>query len=1219
MIRITTLAIAFFLCNLAAIEAQSLWKDIEPEQMRLPAGAEVQLPLQAYRSLELDFEALKKSLSGIPHENELPPLGSNRLLELPLPDGGTASFRLVENAVMPAGMVARYPNIRTFKGVSAVNPAHQVRLGYGPTGFYAVFNTGKDEVFIERYATRQTDYYVSYYLADVSPDALGPLGCGFDPEQIEEPTADWEAEAESAPDRGSRNGQPVELYTYRFAIVNTGEFAVSKGFTTVDEVMSAYVEILNVLNGLLESSVAIRLEMIPGNDALIYLDPATDPFTNASSGGSLLSQSAPAIHAIYPPSAYDVAHVFTGPCSDVGGVVSGATCGGGKAEGVTCFFGSNILGTARGTLAHEIGHQFSASHSWSNCPGSLGQLASGWAYEPGSGSTILSYAGACGNENLSGGRLPMYNIGSLVQMNQFSRQTLGATCAEVLPTGNTQPEVSLPYENGFSIPIETPFKLEASATDADGDTLTYSWEQYNLGPIAPLGDPIGNGPSFRTFFPVDQPTRVFPRWQSIVTNFPTVEEVLPTYDRNLTFRCVVRDNNATVGGTVWAEVSFEATESAGPFTVLSPNTGGQSWTQGEYREVTWDVANTDNDRVNCQLVNIKLSVDGGYTYPYTLLAESPNDGSAFVTVPKVLTDRARIMVEAADNIFFDISNANFEILPATEPGYALELDPVYRRTCLPGQEEILIRTDSLLGFSNPISLEVVSELPEGVTAGFTQNNLMPSDSTLLQLDFSGVDQSQEFELEIRAIAADADTAYRTVEFRLVSNDHDELTLDSPVNGESGIVLATDFAWTPSLNAENYRFELATSPAFGSSLIESAEGIVGNSYSMQSLLEENTLYYWRVQPVNECGNGEWTLPNAFHTVNALCSPVKPSDTPISISGTGTPTVESTLFVPTTGIINDLNIPRIIANYQPVNSLRISLVSPSGSSVVLFDEDCGNTINFNMGFDDDAPSSILCPPDDGIVVKPAQPLSTFAGESLQGQWRLRIQVVSSGFGAGGGLDDWELEFCANVDPINPVLITNDTLFTPPAAVNTIPNTLLRAEDPDNSPDELTFNLVAVPEHGELRWFGSPLQVGDSFKQSNIDAFGLTYAHNGDDNALDQFVFTLQDGTGGWLPNETFQIKMDADATVSTEEPIAEQPSVRLFPNPARDQINLFFERPYSGRTEVRLFNVQGQLLQYQPFDGGQQLLTLSSAGLPGGLYIVHILQGDQLVTKRVSIQR
>lgn len=1221
MARHTIILFCFFCCTFSfSANSQSFWRDVSPSQLQLPDRAEVQLPLAKYRTLELNYASLKKALSSIPPEAREPLPESPYLLDLPLPEGGMATFRLVGTHAMAPSLAERYPHIRTYRGISTTDPGRRVRLGYGTNGFYANFMAEEGEVFIERYASHQTKYYVSYYRKDVLPKATSPLACGYDPESMEELLDEW-SEGEAPVQQGhARSGAPIELRTYRFAIINTGEFAESKGFTTVDEVMSAFVEIVNVLNGLLESTIAIRVEMIPANEALIYLDSDTDPFSTGNVGGSLLGQAAPAIEqSQIPSSAYDIAHVFTGPCQDVGGVVSGAACGIGKARGVTCFFSSNILATARGTLAHEVGHQLSASHSWSNCPGNLGQLASAWAFEPGSGITIMSYSNACGNQNLSGADLDMYNLGSIVQMTDFTRNSLGSTCGTLTATSNIAPEVSLPYTDDFFIPISTPFELTAQATDANGDELTYSWEQYNLGPIAPLGDPIGDGPSFRVFAPKTSPSRMFPRPEVLTVNSFSREEVLPTYNRNLTFRCAVRDNHPEGGGTAWEEVSFEATESAGPFRVESPNTGDVVWKQGEYREVTWDVANTDNQLVNCQLVSIRLSLDGGFTYPHTLVARTPNDGSAFVPVPKVLSDKARVRVEASDNIFFDLSNQNFRIEAAEAPTYTVELDPAYRRTCLPDAAEVLVRTDSIQGFADTISLDISSPLPGGVTASFDKTQLLPSDSATLSLDFGGVTQTQEFEVVIRAVAANADTAFRTVAFRLVSNDFSDLALEQPVDGQSGIVLSTDFDWSDSGNAERYNFELATNPAFGPHVIESAEHLIDSDYQLNTLLEENTLYYWRVQPVNECGGGAWSLPNGFHTNNAVCSPVSPSDTPISISGTGTPTVESSIFVPTSGTLNDVNIPRIKGNYQPVNSLRLSLVSPSGTSVVLFDENCGNTVNLNTGFDDDAPSAILCPPDDGIVVQPVEPLAALAGEPLQGQWKLRLQVATLGFGGGGGLDDWQLEFCANVTPQNPALVRNDTLFTPPAAVNSILSSQLRTEDEDNAADEITYTLVAVPRHGILRDRNRELKVGDTFTQTTIDIGALLYQHNGDDNALDQFVFTIQDGTGGWLPKQFFNIKMDEDATVSTAEATAAPLAVRLFPNPAMDEINLLLEGAPSGRTEVRLFNLQGQLLQDQPFAGAQQLITLSTAQLPAGLYVVHIRQGERMVAKRVSIQR
>src|SRR6056297_310062 len=271
----------------------------------------------------------------------------------------------------------------------------------------------------------------------------------------------------------------------------------------------------------------------------------------------------------------------------------------------------------------------------------------------------MGYAGIC-PPNIQSNSDDHFHNHSFNEMYSFSVNGSGNSCATISSTGNTPPDVTL-IPGGFFIPIETPFELTSDATDVDNDELTYCWEQYDLGPATASSDddltnPSGNAPIFRSFSPVSSPTRVFPRITDLVNNTTIIGEHLPTYSRDLTFRCTVRDNASGGGGVTDEEVAFEATASAGPFLVTSPTSGGITWLGNSSQTVTWDVANTDETPVNCSNVDIFLSTDGGLTYPTTLATNVPNIGSASVVVPYIATSQARVKVKAAGNIFFDISN-----------------------------------------------------------------------------------------------------------------------------------------------------------------------------------------------------------------------------------------------------------------------------------------------------------------------------------------------------------------------------------------------------------------------------------------------------------------------------------------------------------------------------------------------------------------------------------
>ncbi len=1203
----------------------SFWVDapatVAATVQQLPArtGATTQ------RFLSLAEPALRQALRRAPMENSAAALRQALVLTIPLPDGGNIHFRVVESPLMAPGLAARYPSIKSYLVSGLENPALSGRISYSPLGFTGVFETPSGDVFIEPYTLEGVRYHTAYYEKNVAvlPEDMPALSCGYTGAGHEHPSLeglDFDTEGSGVIEARGPLGL-LSLRTYRMALACTGEYAQIHGGTK--ELVLASMNVgMNIANAVFENEVAVRLILIENNDDIIFLNPATDPYENANVGGALLGQNTDAIVQAgnIPFNAFDIGHVFTGNCTDVGGVVSGNICTSGKARGVTCHSSSNVGAIVRRVMVHEVAHQFSVAHSWSNCPGSDGQLASGSAYEPGSGTTIMSYAGSCGNQNVTFNSDLYYSIGSLEEFISYSRDGNGGTCATVVPTDNTEPVVTHNYVSGFYIPISTPFELEAAATDEEDTNLTYCWEQFNLGPLSELGAPMGTAPTFRSFPPNASSKRTFPRMSTIINNQLSDAEVLPTYTRNLTFRCTVRDNHPGAGASVWKPVNFEATATAGPFLVSYPNDNFVIWTSGETREVTWDVANTTNNLVKCRYVNIKLSTDGGNTYPITLLANTPNDGAENISVPNLNTGVARVRVEAADNIFFDISNSNFRILPATEPGFSITPSPSGQRACLPEIVEVSLTSQAQLGFSNPVYLEVVEGLPFGATASFSINPMTPSEGTVLSIDLTAVEITGDLEIVIRAIAEDADTVYRSIYLTTTSNDFSDLQMLTPVNGESGIVLSTTFTWNSVPNAFAYDFQLATSATFApSSIIDSKLNYTGTSYTPSILFEENKLYFWRIRPINECGTAPFLETFAFHTENAICSPFTATGLPINIPGSGPlPTIESNLFIPIQGTVNDINLPLIKANYQPVKSLRVSLISPAGTVVNLFDQNCGNTVNLRVGFDDQAPQNIICPPDDGIVFKPVQPLSAFNGEESFGNWKLRVKVMTSGFGAVGALEQWNMEFCASTTPASPTVIINDTLFVPPGQGNPITQDLLEVQDGISDPFQLQYTILAPPSHGVVYFIGEPVLIGGIFRQSSINAYNVVYIHDGDGSEFDSFNFLVENAEGGWIPTQRFIIRVDPDAPVDTEEPV-QQNGLLLYPNPASSSLTMALMQAVSGEATLNIFNAQGQLVMTRQYDAFSQNTTVEVANLVNGVYVATLRTANGVYSRKVMIQR
>ncbi|MFZ2898614.1 MAG: reprolysin-like metallopeptidase [Saprospiraceae bacterium] len=1185
-------------------QAQSFWTDVNPDALAIPESSKLEVYPTQYRTLSLDLGSLQHYLSQAPMEFTAAARQQVLEIELPFPDGRMERFLVVESPVMKPGLAARYPMIKTYSATSLDGKPYSARFDYTPQGFHAIIRTDEGAIYIDPFAEGQNQYHMSYFTRDYDLESLDMQlpGCGWEPTEEEILTEPKELEAGL---RGpeSFDQAPVELRIYDMALACTGEYGQARG-GTVEAVMGTFNTALNRVNEIVTPEAGFKFELIENNDLLVFLNPATDPYVNANVGGELLDQNTSAINSIINVNTYDIGHVFTLGCVDVGGVAGGTVCSQNKARGVTCHGSSNVVAIAERIMAHELAHQFSASHTWSNCPGILGQLATDSAYEPGSGSTIMSYAGACGDQNVQFGEDSYYHVRSLVQMRNYITVGLGSECADVVPTGNHYPEIIWPYEDGFFIPISTPFELNATATDADGDPLTYCWEQYDLGPLTDMGSPIGDSPLFRSFLPTAGSNRIFPRLPAILGNFSENVEVLPTYSRNLTFRLTVRDNFPGGGGSVWQQVKFRSTDQAGPFLVTYPNAPADQLTGGTFATITWDVANTNKAPVNCQSINIKLSLNGGAAFPYTLASAVPNTGSAVVAIPDITATNARVRIEAADNVFFDLSNANFKIVAPTEPGFTFQVtSPVIQTVCIPGELEIGFNSTSVLGYDSLLTLDLISGLPADATASFTAQQILPGEQSSLILDFNNLSNNQSLELMVRVVSTGGDTLYFPLFLDLVYSNFEALAMDSPANGATNLDINEGaFSWTELAHADTYDFQLATNPDFSeSSMVQEKYGLTNTDYILNTVLEKNTLYFWRVRAINQCGASEFLPPHAFHTVVLACDKYLSNDVPLGIPSVGTPTRVSELTLLQDGIINDLNVVDVVGYHEGLQQLSVSLEGPDGTTVKLFGGTCGSIAQFNLDLDDESPFNPPCPPISGQAYKPSESLSVFDGKSTAGAWKL-IAKVTDEFGNGGLISSWGLEFCASFTPKNPYLVNNNALLLPPAATKLVLNSDLLVEDEDNTAEELTYTLVSAPRHGTLVWYDNELAAGGTFRQISVNAGNVWYVHAGDGSTEDSFSFVVQDGTGGWLGITTFNIVVDPNAPIATKELPEAQP-VRLFPNPTTGQVRFELPGAEGGNMQLQVVNAQGQVVIRQEIGAGAGEIDLSP--FAQGIYWVQMV--------------
>ena len=634
--------------------AQQLWHKTTTQKVQSIEKVERTSMVYSTTLFNLNLEQMKQKLQQAPSRNS--GISSNVILDFPDANGKLKQFKIYEASVMHPILAAKYSALQTYVGQGITNPSEVIRISTTLFGFHAMTFTDQGIQYIDPY-TKDLQNYIVYKKQDASST--------IQRECLVENTLS-EVDMQNITDNLKISDS--KFRTYRLAMASTIEYsafhisAAGLNAGTLEQkkaaVLSAMVVSMERINGVYERELSLEMQLVANNDILIFV--TSDSFNN-NNAGVLINQSQSVIDAAIGFSNYDIGHtVSTGG----GGLAQKpSVCTTGKARGITG--SSSPVGDPFDIdyVAHEMGHQFGADHTFNGTGGacSSGTRSPGFAVEPGSGSTIMAYAGICAPVNVQNNSDAYFHA---VSLSQMSNHINGAgNCAVEVDNGNVPPVVNAGAN--YTIPNGTPFVLKGTASDTNDATLTYTWEQTNnnISTQPPVSTATG-GPNFRSIAPSLSPNRYMPRIQDVLANnLSPVWEVIPTVARTMNFALTVRDNEAQNGGQTARDNMNVTFSASGPFKVTSQNTTELVLPSSSTQTITWDVAGTTANNINTSLVNILLSTDNGETFSTILAENTPNDGSEVITLPNISAPNCRIMVQAVGNIFYSLNESNIAIGP----------------------------------------------------------------------------------------------------------------------------------------------------------------------------------------------------------------------------------------------------------------------------------------------------------------------------------------------------------------------------------------------------------------------------------------------------------------------------------------------------------------------------------------------------------------------------
>ncbi|WP_282041815.1 reprolysin-like metallopeptidase [Winogradskyella flava] len=1000
------LSLSMILSVFSVVAQQHYWQQTNKADINSSNG-KTDLNQKFYQTYQLNLEAFKAQLSAAPLRSTNT-RNSNVSIYLPNGKGQLEQFMVVEAPVLSEELSRLYPNIKTYVGYSPEQPGTRARFSVTPQGLQSLISYPDAPMhFTVPLSKRDNTAYISYS-RDARTNGTKEFECFTEDEFLPIRTNEM----------ARRDANDQILRTFRIAISAHAEYTnfwddgnAANG-NAQEDALAQVVSTLNRSNEVFEVDMAVNFMLVTGTE-IIYTDPNTDPYT-----GNFNSELQATLTANVGEANYDIGHLFAFGGGGNAGCIGCVCVDGQKGSGYSAHpFTDNDGGPYMSDffdidyVPHEIGHQMGANHTYSHFSEGTGVNA-----EPGSGTTIMGYAGITGANDVQDHSDPYFHYYSITQIldNLNTR-----TCWTSTAISNSPPTANAGTD--YTIPIGTAFVLKGAATDPDaGDVLTYTWEQIDDGVTTSgnFGPNKTAGAVWRSRPPSTSPDRYMPIIERVIAGELTETSPLETIDnsswetvsnvgRNLNFALIVRDRSEANGVGQTPQSDFDTMmvtvdDASGPFLVSSQTTN-EIWDAGSNQIITWDVAGTNAGAVNTPTVNILLSTDSGFTFPFVLAADVPNDGSHNVTVPITGGDSStvRVKVEGNNNIFYAINSTNFSI---QESEFVLNVSDNSVDICSPDNAEFIFTYNTFLGFSGTTTFSATG-LPIGASASFSPTTAV-ADGTVVTATVSGIGTLAIGNYPFSIVGTSGGiTKTSDVEFNVFDTNIGALNLLAPVNGAIDIEADNAvFTWDSDLNATTYEIDIATDAAFTDII---ADSVVNDPTFTLTTLNAETEYYWRVRGVNDCGSGNYSQAS-FTTANIICFNFDTSDTPVAIPDNDIAGVNSIINVTTASLITDVNV-TVNVSHNWTEDVTLKLIAPDGTEILLSAGNGGSGDDYsNTIFDSDASTSITAgtAPFTGTF-QPEGDLSLLNGNLSSGDWTLNVSDTI-GF-ISGTLDSWSLEIC------------------------------------------------------------------------------------------------------------------------------------------------------------------------------------------------------------------